>query len=103
MHHDKVAFCDLSTCEPKLADFVGRLLRKAKRMGIPLWCESASYQVAFLSHSRLGRDLHPMAWEVLGHLGREISVQYRLGISWGGPMMPATWMGTESSPSSMPF
>lgn len=91
-HKDKLAFTDYSFCDPQLADFVGKLLRRAAKMGIPLECVSASYEVAFVVHSRRGRELHPLEWEVIAHIGREISKQYRLGASWGGLMMPAVWM-----------
>lgn len=91
-HRDKVRFTDYSFADPQLADFCGKLLRKAAKMGIPLECLSASYDVAFIAHSRRGRELHKLEWEVIAHLGREINQQYRLGTSWGGPMMPSCWM-----------
>lgn len=92
-HRDKVAFADLSTASPELAEWVGKLIRRAARMGIPLAVESATYDVAFIVHSRRRRDLHPLEWNVIAHLGREISQQYGLGIAWGGPMMASCWLG----------
>lgn len=91
-HRDAVRFCDYTFASESLRDFVGKLLRKAAKMGIPLYCESVSFDVAFVVHGRLKRELHPRQWEVIGHIGTEISQQYQLGVTWCGPMMGSCWL-----------
>lgn len=99
-HKDKLKFTDLSTASPKLAVFIKMLLRRMAKMGIPLECQSASYDVAFIFHSRRRADLSPREWEVIAHLGREISTQYGLRVDWGGARMPTVWMGEGKLPES---
>lgn len=94
-HRDALAFTDYTFASEQLADFVGRLLRRAAKMGIPLYCESVSFDVAFIVHSRRKRDLHAKEWEIVAHLGGEIIQQYGLGVIWGGPMMPSCWMSGD--------
>lgn len=91
---------DLSHAHPDLADFLGRLRRRTARMGIPVRVEGREtlYDVAYVVHSNLGRQLTAKQWEVLAHLGREISRQYSLNVGWGGHMMPATWLHSTRSP-----
>lgn len=98
VHKDKVKFTDLTTAAPKLADFVRKLQRRLARMQIPLDIVSASYDVAIVQHSRRRAQLHPKEWEVIAHLGEEISRQYGLRIRWGGPQMPSVWMGDGKLP-----
>lgn len=85
---------DLGYAHPELADFLGRLRRRCARMGIPIRVEggATSFDVAYVVHGCLGRQLTPKQWEVLAHLGREISRQYRLHVEWGGQAMPSTWL-----------
>lgn len=105
-----IAFKDLTRFEPDrlsavdddLLSFAGRLRRRAVKAGIPLFAESGSGQVLFISHARRRRDLFPMEWEVIAHLGLEIIKQYGLPISYGGPSMPSVWMA-HPGPSEAPF
>lgn len=92
----------LSCVEDDLLNFVGRLRRKAAKMGIPLYAESGSYEVVFISHARRRRDLFPIEWEVIAHLGGEIARQYGLPVAWGGPEMPSCWM-VHPRPEDVPF
>lgn len=101
-HKDRVRFTDLTFAHEPVRVFVGKLLRKASKMGIPLECESASYDVAFICHGRRRRELAPIEWEIIAHLGGEISKQYRLGVRWGGPLLPSVWMGIAFHPSHPP-
>lgn len=102
LHRDQVRFTDLTLAHDPVKEFVGKLLRRAAKMGIPLDCESASYDVAFIVHGRRRRELEPLEWEVIGHIGTEISRQYRLGVRWGGPLLPSVWMGIGFYPSRPP-
>lgn len=92
-HKDKVKFTDLSTASEDLAVFVRKLIRRLAKMQVPLECVSASYDVAFIQHSRRGADLAPKEWEIIVHLGEEICTQCGLKVRWGGPSMPRVWMG----------
>lgn len=98
---DKGMETDLSFANPKLATWVGKLLRRAAKMGIPLACVSASYDVAFIVHARRRRELTFREWEVIAHLGEELSSQYHLRVHWGGPRMASCWM--SEGPPSTPF
>lgn len=86
-------FTDLSTASDELAVFVRKLIRRLAKMQIPLECISASYDVAFIQHSRRGAELGPKEWEIIVHLGDEICTQCGLEVRWGGPKMPRVWMG----------
>lgn len=97
-HKDKIKFTDLSTASQELAAFVKKFIRRMAKMGVPIECHSASYEVAFLSHSRRRNDLSVKEWEILGHIGAEVSKQNGLGVRWGGPEMPSCWMGTRDPP-----
>ena len=55
-------------------------------------CVSASYDVAFIVHARRRRELTFREWEVIAHLGEELSSQYHLRVHWGGPRMASCWM-----------
>lgn len=101
-HKDKLKFTDYSVASEQLATFCQKLIRRLAKMQVPLECVSASYDVAFIQHSRRGIDLSPKEWEVIVHLGEEICTQCGLKVRWGGPSMPRVWMGesragTESS------
>lgn len=91
-HKDKVKFTDYSTASPELADFCGKLIRRLAKMHCPLECVSASYDVAFIQHSRRGADLSPKEWELIAHYGAEICRQYGLKVRWGGLGVPTVWM-----------
>lgn len=97
-HRDKVRFADLSAASEKLAAFVRKLLRKAAKMGIPLECQGASYDVAYIAHSRRRAALDAKEWEIIEHLGNELSTQYGLRVRWGGMLMPTVWMGDGKLP-----
>lgn len=92
-HKDKIKFTDLTTASDELAVFVRKLIRKLAKMQIPLECVSASYDVAFIQHSRRGAELAPKEWEIIVHMGEEITRQCGLSVRWGGPAMPRVWMG----------
>lgn len=99
-HKDKVKFTDLETASDKLTVFVKALLRKAAKMQIPLECVSASYDIAIIQHSRRRALLDPKEWEVIAHLGEELSTQRSLRVRWGGALMPSVWMGDGKLPGS---
>ena len=84
-----------------LAVFVLKLLRRAAKVGIPLACVSASYDVAFIVHARRRRELCEREWEVLAHMGETLSSQYHLRVHWGGPRMASCWM--SEARASTPF
>ena len=49
---------------------------------------------ADLIHSTMAWNLDPKSWGVLGHIGKEISVQSGIAITWGGDWKffdPAHW------------
>lgn len=103
-HKDLRSKADFAYANPQLAEFLGRLIRKAARMGIPLRIEgqATSHDVGYVIHSRRGRELTAKEWEVLAHLGREIGRQYRLPVTWGGLRMPAVWMVPERRQDAPP-
>ena len=92
-HKDKIKFTDLTIASDELATFIRKIIRKLAKMQIPLECVSASYDVAFIQHSRRGAELAPKEWEIIVHMGEEIARQCGLPVRWGGPAMPRVWMG----------
>lgn len=92
-HRDLVRFTDLTQTHEPVKELIKKLLSRARKSGIPLMCEESHGDVAFICHSRRRRSLTPLEWEIIGHMGTEISRSYRLGVRWGGPMLPRTWLG----------
>lgn len=90
---------DVSSATPWLQAFLKKLQRRLARMDVPLRVEAAGQYVGLVSHARRGRDLHPMEWEVIAHLGKEISKQYQLGVSWSGSSCPSCFVAVSDPPS----
>lgn len=92
-HRDLVRFTDLTGVKEPVKELIKKLLSRAKRAGIPLYCVTASSDVAIICHSRRGSYLEALEWEILGHMGSEISQQYGLDVRWLGLQFPQCWMG----------
>lgn len=93
---------DWSFASADIMSFCTKLVRRAKKGGIPLRVDSASFEVCFVVHGRKGRYLSRHEWALIAHIGREISQQYGLPIRWGGFLMPSCWMANGQGPS-VPF
>lgn len=105
---------------PKVLKFTDAFIRRAKRVGIPLFplciIRSAEDQALMVKngvsrdspddgvwphkgcavdiiHSIKGYEMNTEEWRMLGHLGREISDQNGLGMEWGGDW-DADWDAT---------
>ena len=91
-HKDRVRFTDMSEASEVEKVFVRKLLRRAAKIGIPLECQSARHGEVSICHSRRGEALDAMEWEIIGHLGMELSRQYSLGVRWLGPESPELWV-----------
>lgn len=105
---------------PDLLEFNDRFVRKARKLNIPVYSHciwrSADEQTRLyvqgrskaragqsphnhglatdLVHGVLGWNLSREAWNVLGHIGKEISVQASIPVTWGGDWKfydPAHW------------
>lgn len=112
---------DRDGAHPDILEFEKRLVTKMRKQGVPLfahciWRTPEQQDAAFvLGHSRAvaGESPHnfgmaadivhgtkawnlpPKSWDLLGHIGKEISVQSGIAITWGGDFKslwdPAHW------------
>lgn len=105
---------------PDILEFEKRLITRMRKQHVPLFTlccvrTPADQTMAYIKgHSRAkagqsphqygmavdiihgtrGYDLHKQAWSLLGHIGKEISVQSGIAITWGGDWKfydPAHW------------
>ena len=105
---------------PDILEFEKRLVTRMRKQWVPLFCaclwrDKAAQDAAYvLGHSKgrfgqsphnygmavdiihgvKGYDLHKQSWALLGHIGKEISVQSGIEITWGGDWKfydPAHW------------
>ncbi|THF60016.1 M15 family metallopeptidase [Ollibium composti] len=111
---------DRTGAQPDILEFERRLIKRAFKLGIPLWAHtvirtSADQNAAFRaghSKARAGQSPHnygaavdlvhgtkawaltPRQWAIIGHLGKEVAAQSGLQITWGGDWEfydPAHW------------
>lgn len=112
---------DRNGCHPDILEFEKRLVTRMRKQGVPLFCvcawrgaaaQEAAMQGGFsnakwgssphnygmavdIIHGVQGYGLERKSWEILGHIGKEISVQSGIAITWGGdwksPYDPAHW------------
>lgn len=92
-HRFERASVDWSGVHPILRLFAVKLeSRMRKRFGVPLRCVGTEdSELVRIVHARQGEKLHRMAWELIGHAGNEMSVQYSFGVRWVGVDEPAMW------------
>lgn len=103
-----------------ILEFERRLITRMRKQNVPLFChclwrDNAEQTRLFVTgrskakagqsahnwgmavdivHSTLAWELQPMSWALLGHIGKEISVQSGIAVTWGGDWSfhdPAHW------------
>lgn len=108
------------SAHPDILEFEKRLVTRMRKQWVPLFCvclwrNERDQNAAFvLGHSKAkfgqsahnfgmavdiihgtkGYELHSKSWALLGHIGKEISVQSGIEITWGGDWQfydPAHW------------
>lgn len=96
--------------DPELVEFEARLVRRFERLHVPLYAscfvrtdaEQAAlfvqgvtqlrpresphnHGLAFhVEHATRGRQLPDRCWELIAHVGEEVSTQLGLDVTWGG-------------------
>lgn len=109
---------------PDILEFEKRLITKMRKQFVPLFCHCLwrdaltqnalrqsgkskawawesphNYGLAVdIVHSTKAWDLTTKQWELLGHIGKEISVQAGINVTWGGDWKfydPAHWELSE--------
>lgn len=118
---DQQLRADRFGAHPDILEFEKRLVTRMRKQYVPLFCltcwrgeaEQNSAFVRGVSNARFGQsphnfgcavdiihgtkgyDLDRRSWELLGHIGKEISVQSGIEITWGGDFKslfdPAHW------------
>lgn len=105
---------------PDILEFEKRLVTRMRKQGVPLFClclwrgegdQTAAYvrgnskakwgqsphnygMAVDIIHGVRGYDIDTKSWALLGHIGKEISVQSGIAITWGGDWKfydPAHW------------
>ena len=119
-YSDQQGRADRTGADPRILDFERKLVKRAFKMGVPLFAHcvvrgSAEQNRLFKaghSKARAGESPHnfgaatdvihgTMAWEltrkqwaVIGHVGKEIAAQAGIAVTWGGDWSfydPAHW------------
>ena len=109
-YRDQQLRADRSGAHPDILEFERRLITKARKQDIPLYChccnrgqhEQTNLFVRGVTKARAGQSAHNYglaidvihsvkawdidrkAWAFLGHMGKEISVQSGIEVTWGG-------------------
>lgn len=105
---------------PDILEFERRLVTRMRKQAVPLFCHSCvrgkseqdALYVQGVSRGRFGQsahnygmgvdiihgvkawNLHRQSWALLGHIGKEISLQSGIAVTWGGDWKfydPAHW------------
>lgn len=107
-------------CHPDLVEFEKRLIRRFEKLGVPLFAvemmrnpeRQTELFVKGLSRAKAGQSPHQYglavdivhglrawnidkkSWDIIGHIGKEISLQSGIPVTWGGDWKfwdPAHW------------